>query len=99
MGNKDNSKNLIRLQFDVPPDKIKELDNFIELTQVGTRKALFNTAFSLLAWAIRECQAGRSIAAVDESTNSYRELVVPALENVKARNREAHKQEKKPAFA
>lgn len=94
MGSRDDTKNLIRLQFDVPPEKIKELENFVELTQVGTKKALFNTAFSLLAWAIRECQAGRSIAAVDEETKSYRELVIPALENVKA-----HKEHREKEFA
>ncbi|MGP0590973.1 hypothetical protein ACTRXD_00350 [Nitrospira sp. T9] len=94
MRSRDDSKNLIRLQFDVPPEKIKELENFVELTQVGTKKALFNTAFSLLAWAIRECQAGRSIAAVDEDTKTYRELVIPALENVKTHNIKAHKEQK-----
>ena len=58
------------------------IEALIVETGLPTKKDFFNNAVTLLAWAIREVKAGRIIASVDESQNRYKEILLPALENV-----------------
>src|ERR1700740_3348291 len=66
-----------RIQFDLPDTKIADLDRIMEEGGIKTRKELFNNALSLLEWAIKQRKTGRVIAAVDETSDSYRELSMP----------------------
>lgn len=68
-----------RIQFDLSEEKVRELERLMEVTEIVTRKDLFNTALTLLQWAAKEKAIGRTIASVDEPTNRYKELVMPAL--------------------
>lgn len=68
-----------RLQFDLPNNKIKELDELLRISGLASRKDLFNNALTLFQWALRERQAGRSIASVDKSTQSYKQLEMESL--------------------
>ena len=72
-----------RLQFDFPDEKVKELDDLVERTGFKTRVQLFNSALSLFEWAIREREAGRIVASVDESTDRYKEVVMPGFPDLK----------------
>ena len=74
---------LTRIQFDLPDTKVADLDRIMAEGGIRTRKELFNNALSLLEWAIKQRKAGRTIAAVDESNDSYRELSMPILENIR----------------
>jgi hypothetical protein len=72
---------LIRIQFEMPEEKVKEIEDMMAEAGVKTRRDFFNNALSLLAWAIRERQTGRTIASMDESEQRYKELYMPILEN------------------
>lgn len=69
--------NMIRIQLDLPVDKVRELDGLMEEAHITTRKDLFNTALTLLAWVANERKEGRVIASLDERSGSYKELVMP----------------------
>jgi hypothetical protein len=73
---------IVRIQFEMPEDKAKELDALMNEIGVQTKKDLFNNALTLLKWAIKETKRRRSIASVDEKNGKYRELQMPALSNV-----------------
>lgn len=73
---------MTRIQIDLPDEKVRQIEALIVETGLPTKKDFFNNAVTLLAWAIREVKAGRIIASVDESQNRYKEILLPALENV-----------------
>lgn len=70
---------MIRMQFELPEDRFSELKALMERTGVKTQKDFINNALTLLEWVIKEKEAGRKIASVDEEHKSYRELVMPIL--------------------
>ncbi|MES2038518.1 MAG: hypothetical protein V4495_11800 [Pseudomonadota bacterium] len=78
------TETLTRIQFDLPDTKVAALDQIMAEGGIKTRKELFNNALSLLEWAIKQRKTGRIIAAVDEKSESYRELSMPILENIRA---------------
>jgi hypothetical protein len=71
----------MRIQFDLPEEKVNELKSLMATIGVDTYKDLFNNALTLLDWTVSEVKAGRSIAAVDETANKYRELAMPIFEH------------------
>jgi len=73
---------MVRIQFELPEEKVKELEALMEAAQITTRKDLFNNALTLFEWALQERKTGRTIASVDEENKKYKELVMPALSAV-----------------
>ena len=73
---------MIRLQFDLAAQQVEILDTLMKEGAIRTRKELFNTAFSLLEWAIRQRKSGRTIASISGLDQSYRELSMPFLDRV-----------------
>jgi hypothetical protein len=74
--------NTIKIQLELPESRVTELEELMSRANITTRKDLFNTALTLLDWAVREKAAGRSIASVDERQRKYRELDMPFLSAV-----------------
>lgn len=68
-----------RLQFELPEERVKELDNLAERTGLKTRVQLFNAALTLFEWAVRERETGRIIASIDEEKDRYKEVDMPGL--------------------
>jgi len=73
---------MVRIQLDLPDEQVAELDERMAETKLRTRKDFFNNALTLFDWAIKQKKAGRVIAAIDESQDIVKELLMPALENV-----------------
>lgn len=71
---------MVRIQLDLPDDRVKELDTLMENTGLSTRKELFNNALTLFEWAVREKRLGHMIASVDDDAKKMKELVMPSLE-------------------
>ena len=71
-----------RLQFELPAERVKELDELLERTGLKTRVNLFNHALTLFEWAVRERESGRIIASMDEETGRYKELEMPGLPHI-----------------
>jgi hypothetical protein len=73
-----------RLQIDLDEGQMKELEQMMEEGKVRTKKDLFNAALTLLRWAMKERKAGKVIASVDEKRDTYKELEMPVLSEVRA---------------
>lgn len=72
----------VRLQFEIPMDRLEALDALMEEAGMKTRTELFNNATTLLRWAIRQRREGRAVASIDYDDNSFRELEMPIFEHV-----------------
>ena len=70
----------MRIQFDLPEATVDDLKTLMKTVGVETYKDLVNNSITLLNWAVSEVQAGRKVAAIDESAGKYRELAMPILE-------------------
>ena len=74
---------MTRIQLDMPEEQVKELDELMKETNITTRKDLFNNALTLFQWAVKAKRAGRIVASLDEETGTAKEILMPALENVR----------------
>jgi hypothetical protein len=70
----------VRLQVEMSKDRLASIDQLMEATGMGTRKEFLDNALTLLAWAIRERQKGRSIASVSADGTSFKEVMMPCLD-------------------
>lgn len=77
---------MARVQFELPDERINELEDLMKEAHINTKKDLFNNALTLLIWALNERREGRIIASVNEHENKYKELVMPILSNVPPRS-------------
>jgi hypothetical protein len=76
----------MRLQLELPEERVHELKGLMGETRAESYKELFNNALSVFEWAVDEAKKGNSIAAVNEKEEVYRVLVIPALEGVAKRH-------------
>src|SRR6266446_2814753 len=72
----------MRIQLDLPEERIQELRALMEAADIETYKELFNNALTLLEWSVAESQAGRTLASMDDTKEGYRVLVMPMLQRV-----------------
>jgi Arc/MetJ family transcription regulator len=72
-----------RLNIEFNGDKMREIESLMKEARVSTKKEFVNAALTLLKWAIKERRAGRTIASVDEKKDSWKELEMPILSEVK----------------
>lgn len=80
----------MRIQLDLPAERIQELRALMEAADIETYKELFNNALTLLEWSIAESQAGRTLASLDDTQEAYRVLVMPMLQRVAKKARHTH---------
>lgn len=69
----------VRIQLELPPEKVRAIDALIKKTGASTRKDYFNNALAILEWAIQEKEAGKAIASIDEERKEFNVLVMPIL--------------------
>jgi hypothetical protein len=70
----------VRVQVDFSEERVAELEKLMRLCGLNTKKELLNNALTLFEWAVREVTKGRAVASIDETTDRYRELHLPALQ-------------------
>jgi hypothetical protein len=75
----------MRIQLELPENRVRELEKLMEETGLATKKDLLNHALGLFQWAVRERRSGRMIASVDEEHNRYKEVTMPSLEQAAER--------------
>jgi hypothetical protein len=73
-----------RIQLDMPAERVAEAEALMAKAGLRTRKELFDNALTLFEWAVRQRELGSVLAAVDERTGNYREVLMPALAAVKS---------------
>lgn len=86
----------MRIQLELPEAQVQDLKKLMAEAGLDTYKELFNHALSAFEWLINETKSGRSIASVDEKNETYRVLVMPALQQVA---KTAQRQERPAEFA
>jgi hypothetical protein len=69
----------VRVQLDMPAEKVAALDELARAAGLATRKELFSNALTLLDWAVQQVQRGRTIASVDDNEGRMIELHMPFL--------------------
>jgi hypothetical protein len=69
----------MRIQFELPEERVKALEAMMREAQIPTRKDLFINALTLFDWAIKESSAGRTIASVNNDITDYKQFLIPAL--------------------
>lgn len=76
----------MRIQFELTDDKAKELDSFMSILGVTTKKDLFENALALLEWATKEINndPDRVIGSIDEKKDTYKELQMSIFSNVRS---------------
>jgi Arc/MetJ-type ribon-helix-helix transcriptional regulator len=72
-----------RLQIELNKERVEEIEALMKEGKAATKREFVNAAITLLEWAMKEKRAGRIIASVDEKKDSYKELVMPILSEVK----------------
>jgi len=80
-----------RFQINFTPERLVELEELMVVVGAPTKKDLINNALSLLNWMVKEVKDGRIIASLDEVEMKYKELVMPLLDEIKARCANAEK--------
>jgi hypothetical protein len=71
-----------RIQFELPEEKVAELERLMDESGIKTRKDLLNNALMLLEMAIKERKEGRTLVSVDEKKNRYKEVLMPILSSI-----------------
>jgi len=69
----------MRVQVELPKQRVQELEDLMRLTGIETKKELINTALTFMAWAVREVKRGRIIVSLDELASQYKQVVLPAF--------------------
>jgi Arc/MetJ-type ribon-helix-helix transcriptional regulator len=72
-----------RLQIELDEERLSEIEALMKEGRASTKKEFINAALTLMEWAMKERRAGRIIASVDEKKDSYKELVMPILSEVR----------------
>jgi len=80
-----------RLQIDVSEQQLEDIERLMAKCGASTKRELFNNAFVLLDWAVRERERGNVIASSDEAREKYRELQMPILSNVRVAGEETER--------
>jgi len=70
----------MRINFEFTKDQVKELKALQEKTGSSSMKDMFNSAMSMLEWAVDETIEGNKIASVESDGQSYRVVVMPILQ-------------------
>ena len=78
-------RGVTRVQLDLSAERVEQLDRLAGEAGFSTRKDLFNNAFALLQWAVKEARRGRAIASVDEKAERFTELNMPFLSELSHR--------------
>lgn len=79
----------VRVQFDLTEDKVNEIQEIMDKSGMSSRKDVFNTALTLLEWAIDESEQGHDIAAIDRAKKEFFSLRMPVLDTAKKKQRAA----------
>lgn len=58
-----------RIQIDLFAKEMERMSWIMYVCDLATRKDLFNTALTMLFWAVNEVRAGREIASIGKSDN------------------------------
>lgn len=71
-----------RIQFEVPKERLKELEHLMRQAKIATKKELLNNALTFFEWALSEVEQGNAIASVDPKQEKYKEITMPVFRHI-----------------
>lgn len=74
-----------RLQIDISDAHIVAIDEMMSWSGCTSYREFISCALTLLEWGMEQRRQGRILASVDEKKDSYKEIVMPILCDVKKR--------------
>jgi hypothetical protein len=72
----------IKIQFEMPVDRVGELEDLMREVGVKAKEDMFNHGLHILVWAINERKAGNIICSLHIKENLYTELESPVLDAI-----------------
>jgi hypothetical protein len=83
----------IRMQFEVPAEKAKEIEALIRECGFESKKDFFNNAITLLKWVARHTRNGNIIASIDKGSERYTEFSMPFIEHIREQQYRSERRE------
>lgn len=74
---------MARLQLNLSDTSENLIARLMPLCDLRTKTDVVENALMLLGWAATEVSQGRTIAAIDEKSNLFKEISTPALEGAR----------------
>jgi|HubBroStandDraft_4_1064222.scaffolds.fasta_scaffold1683387_1 hypothetical protein len=68
------------INFEFTEDQVKRLKALQLKTGSSTMNDMFNSAMTMLDWAVDETIKGNAVASVDPDSETYRALLMPILQ-------------------
>lgn len=72
----------MRIQIEMPENRVRELETLMREAGITTKKELINNALTLFDWAIRQKKIGRVVGSFDRHESNFREVLLPVFANV-----------------
>ncbi len=73
------AENLVRIQYEMTRQKVRELDRLIRVTSMRSRRELFDNALTFFEWGVAAIVRGNFVATVDEHAGCYQPMLMPAF--------------------
>lgn len=73
----------VKIQFDIDQQTDKSIKQTMKDANIASRVGYIDYAFTIFQWALANAKEGRIIVALDEKTQTYKELSMPPLDTVK----------------
>jgi hypothetical protein len=77
----DESKTKIILELS--QNYVESLNYLMELCELKDYGDLAKNALSLFAWVVKSVSEGKEIAAIDNNTQTYNQIYIPALDKAR----------------
>jgi len=81
---------LRRVQFNLLPERLADLDQLMIFCEMRTRTELFDSAMTLFEWAVQEVRRGNVVASYNQQDDHVEIVRFPVLDNA-ARRAHSHK--------
>ncbi len=69
----------MKISYTISANRAAALNDLMIRTGVKTKNELIDNAVSVLEWLVEEKNAGRTVGSIDNEKNIIREIVLPAL--------------------
>jgi len=71
-----------RVQLDFSDKHFEEIVKLQAITNITTRKDLFESALTLLEWSLEQVKDGKKIGCYDKDEDNFCEIVMPIFRNI-----------------
>jgi len=70
---------IVRVQFEMPKEKLDDVERLRVQTALRTRREVFDNALTFFEWGVTASINGQLVAAIDEQNGEYQPILMPVL--------------------